>query len=263
MITRLPLIGCGLFVWLVAAGCGKSEPVPQKPTDALPKGATAIELKASDGATVFGHRYQSAMAGKKVILCFHQAGSSAWEYADVATRFVKGGWDVLAIDQRSGGDLFGHPNRTATALGGSPSYMDAYQDLEAALAWAKSEGYKTIVACGSSYSASLVLKLAAEHGDVSAVMAFSPGEYFGEKVDVYRWEEAVRVPRFVSYTGDEARDRGLLSADGQEEVAKDKLLRLFTDGVHGASTLITAKNPETCDRCWKDLESWLKLLSPK
>lgn len=50
-----------------------------------------------------------------MILLFHQAGSSKAEYATISPRLVAAGYSALAIDQRSGGELFGS-NETAAAL---------------------------------------------------------------------------------------------------------------------------------------------------
>ena len=84
---------------------------------------------------------------------------------------------ALAIDQRSGGERFGSVNRTVAALEGKEFvYCDAYADLEAALAFARTSGFTgPIVAWGSSYSAALVFKLSVEHHDeLAAALAFSP-----------------------------------------------------------------------------------------
>ena len=55
-------------------------------------------------------------------------------------------------------------------------YCDVYPDLEAALAFALEEaGVSQVIIWGSSYSASLVYRLAAEHpNEVSALVAASP-----------------------------------------------------------------------------------------
>src|SRR6516225_11709737 len=95
----------------------------------------SVELQAKDGVLISGLIYQAARP-KAIILLFHQAGSSKAEYATIAPRLVAAGYTALAIDQRSGGSLFG-PNETASRLGRSATYEDAKPDLMAALDWAQ------------------------------------------------------------------------------------------------------------------------------
>lgn len=220
---------------------------------------TSINLKASDGVIVHGNYYR-ATHPKGLILLFHQAGSSKDEYAAIAPRLVEAGYSALAIDQRSGGDLFG-PNETAAGLGRKADYLEAKQDLEAALAWGQQQKLPVLI-WGSSYSSSLVFLVAAEHSDVKAVLAFSPGEYFDNKSLVRDAASHVTAPIYVT------------SADTDEEIeaarsilaASPSSLKLQyvprTGGVHGSSTLIEARDPKGAGDNWKALLAFLKRVSP-
>src|ERR1700675_4646997 len=144
----------------------------------------AVMLRAGDGVSISGLAY-TADHPKAIVLLFHQAESSKAEYATIAPRLVAAGFNALAIDQRAGGALYG-PNETATRLGKPESYDQAKPDLEAALDWAKAKRLP-VVLWGSSYSAALVFEVAAEHPqEISAVMAFSPGEYLEDTGAVAR-----------------------------------------------------------------------------
>jgi len=68
--------------------------------------AEPVTLQARDGVSVSALLYEATQP-KAVILLFHQAGSSKAEYATIAPRLVASGYTALAIDQRSGGSLFG------------------------------------------------------------------------------------------------------------------------------------------------------------
>ena len=137
-----------------------------------------LTLKAADGVTVYGKLY-SAEQPKAIILLFHQAGSNSAEYAPIAPKLVEMGFSALAIDQRSGDNMFDTVNQTVKHLGHSAEYLDAEKDLEAAFAYAKAQNLP-IVLWGSSYSSSLVFLVAAKHpGEVKALLSFSPGEYLG------------------------------------------------------------------------------------
>ncbi|GAG94946.1 unnamed protein product, partial [marine sediment metagenome] len=71
-------------------------------------------------------------------------------------------------------------NLQATKLGKPTDYLDAFHDMESAVKYIKSQYAKAkIVIWGSSYSASLVIKLAGDNPTlINGVLAFSPGEYF-------------------------------------------------------------------------------------
>lgn len=141
--------------------------------------AEQIEFNAADGVRVFGDLYTSSEGkGAPVILLFHQAGSDArGEYAGIAMRLQKQDYNVLAIDQRSGGTRFGGVNRTMAGLERQDyGYCEAYPDLEGALHFVRAKGFDGPLAVwGSSYSAGLVFQLGAENSnDVDAILGFSP-----------------------------------------------------------------------------------------
>ena len=217
----------------------------------------AVTLRARDGVSISGLAY-AADHPKAIVLLFHQAGSSKAEYATIAPGLVAAGFTALAIDQRSGGDLYG-PNETATLLGKEASYEQAKPDLEAALAWATAK-HLPVVLWGSSYSASLVFEVAAEHPqEVSAVMAFSPGEYFDDSGAVARAAAKVRAPIYVTSAPDpgEVSDaKAILAASPSR--SKTQYVPQF--GVHGASTLIEAQDPEGAAENWKHALAFLNAL---
>lgn len=219
-----------------------------------------ITLKAADGVTVYATLY-AAPQPKAVILLFHQAGSGKGEYAMIAPRLVKLGYTALAIDQRSGGDLFG-PNQTAHAVSGQPTYLDAKGDLQAALDWAKPQG-KPILLWGSSYSSALVFLVAAENpGAVAGLLSFSPGEYLGQADLVRRNAATLAVPVFVT------------SAKDADEIAAAKAIVDAVPGtgnvdavpaiagVHGSSTLIAARNAAGAEDNWRAVEAFLGRVAP-
>lgn len=247
---------------LMLSGCHANAPTPAKPPEAATCSAN-LQLTASDGVKVFG-RYCTPTNPKALILLFHQAGSSKDEYATIAPRLGQAGYATLAIDQRSGGDLFG-VNETAKALGAARAkalsedagYIQALPDLEAALAWARDKN-RPVVLWGSSYSSSLVLLLAAKHPDaVKAVLAFSPGEYLGKPTLVRDAAANVAVPVFVTSTTDaqEVRDGdGIFAALPKNDVSERVVPRR---AVHGSSMLIPAKNPDGAEDIWASVLAFL------
>lgn len=259
-MNALPIIG--IFFALSASACSG----PTAPPGPAP-GSQEITFKAADGVTVYADLYKGPSQDtgiepiKTIVLMFHQAGSNAKEYAPIAPRVAKLGVDCLAVDQRSGGNMFNASNRTQMHAGGKMDYMAAYQDMQAALKWAQDQKYQKIIVWGSSYSASLALRLASENPSVYAVLSFSPGEYFDQKGLVSGWNSAVKAPVFIACTEDEKSEQcqAIANAASAEPVRKaNDLLFTAPDGVHGSSTLHHRGNGESDAAYWSATEKFLK-----
>ncbi|MBO9711325.1 alpha/beta hydrolase [Sphingomonas sp.] len=241
---------------LALAGCGQSGKDPA-PVSTASAGAELVTLRAVDGVKVFGAFVPARDKPRALVLLFHQTGSSKTEYADIQLRLANAGYSSLAIDQRSGGGMYG-PNETVAELGHEGSYLEAKRDLEAALAWAQGKRLP-VVLWGSSYSASLVFLVAAEHaGKVAALLAFSPDEYFDGRPPVKPAAAKLAIPVFVTSAEDPkeiAAARALLDA----VPAKAKVQFVpAKGGVHGSSTLRSDRNPQGAGLVWEAVLEFLK-----
>lgn len=235
------LLLCLVFAGFLL-GCNKSQTVAMPPHEAL-------TLTARDGVKVYAY-LSRAKSPKGVLLLFHQAGSSADEYAPLSPKLTAIGWDCLAVDLRSGGPMYG-TNRTVEAIGKSQSYLEAYQDMKAATEYAVKRKYRSIVAWGSSYSASLVAKLSVDCPSISKVIAFSPGEYLDDKTAVRRWYSKVKVPILAVWAGNEE--------SGVREVLAGTRAIILGDQayVHGSSCLRPDKGVPHQDALWRRIEAFL------
>ena len=228
-------------------------------------GQKQVTLTASDGVKVYADFYPATSNSQPYIVLFHQAGSNRAEYAPIAPRLVKLGFNCLAIDQRSGGDLWGQQNETVARVGHNGKYPDALKDLEAALAWARSSGNRgKVLVWGSSYSAALVFLLAAEHQqEVAGVLAFSPGEYLDAPDAVRDAAAEISVPIFVT----SAKDRQeIAAAKSILAVAPAQQKTQFVPhiaGVHGSSTLREDRNRGGESENWQAVEEFLDNFSKK
>lgn len=218
----------------------------------------AVTLRAADGVSVFGTLSPARPHNDKVLLLFHQARGSRHEYDPLIARLNRLGYDTLAIDQRSGGDLFGGHNQTVQALGPSAGYLDAAPDLDAALAWARERHYATIVAVGSSYSSALVILLAARHPPgLTAIASFSPGEYFADKDLIKDAAAKVTVPFYITTDPAEAGNVAEVLRKAHGDNITDYRPRA---GVHGASTLVEARDPAGYADNLESFEAFLRSL---
>jgi len=227
------------------------------------RGANYVEpvlLKAADGVVIHALDYRTVNP-RAVILLFHQAGSSKSEYTTIAPVLIDQGFDALAIDQRSGGDMF-VTNETVAARGKSTGYAEARPDIEAALAWAKGQKLP-IILWGSSYSAALVFQVAADHpGEIAAVMAFSPSEYIGAKGAIAAAAAKVDAPVYVTAAKTPAEEQAARAIFTAAPTKVKTFAIPRKAGIHGSSTLIAARNPDGAEENMKSVIAFLDRVIP-
>ncbi len=121
--------------------------------------------------------------------------------------------------------------------GKGTGYLDALPDMVAAVRFAeKNFADGKLIVWGSSYSAALVIKVAAEHADlIDGVSSFSPGEYFRGKLSVADAAAKVKCPVFITSAKSEAGSWqgifGKLSEDTRRSFVPE------TKGNHGSRAL--------------------------
>jgi pimeloyl-ACP methyl ester carboxylesterase len=172
-----------------------------------------INFETDDSVTVTADLYLLHDKDAPFILFFHQAGWSRGEYIEIAPWVNNLGFNAMAVDQRSGGEVNNIKNRTkkdAANKGKSTKYLDALHDMMAAVYYGRAHFPDAkLIIWGSSYSSALVLKIAGEHPYlISGVLAFSPAEYFVRfgKPDDYITQSAkkIQLPVFISSARNEA-----------------------------------------------------------
>ncbi len=210
------------------------------------KGDIDPPFKSLDGLPITATISEIAENAPYIILC-HQAGSSRGEYKDLTDWLNTLGFNTLAIDQRSGRDMNGVKNETAMRAVEQnlpTEYLDAEKDIRASIAHIADlhllmDRSKPIYLLGSSYSASLVIKIAADtsfeyHKQIAGVMSFSPGEYFTD-YKLAKDLPRVNCPLFITCSKDEVNETSHLA-----DLAKDELTTFYAPreaSRHGASAL--------------------------
>ena len=228
-------------------------------------GFKSVDFPTAGGIQGRADVYANKNEAATLILLFHQAGWSRGEYREIAPKLVEAGYRVMAVDQRSGGTVNSVQNEThyrATRMGLARSYLDAYVDMTAALAYARKElKAQRIIVWGSSYSSSLVFRLAAEHPqNVVGVMAFSPGEYFKKEGANYIRAFAKRVKQPVFVTSSK-KEREVAKPIFDASPAKRKIL--FTPaskGQHGSRALWNKWTDH--DVYWASVNGFLEEYAP-
>lgn len=222
-----------------------------------------VRFPTSDKVKVTADLYTPHSATSPFIILFHQANYSRGEYLEIAPRLNKLGFNCMAVDLRSGDGINNVVNETfkmADSLKMETRYTDAYIDIRASVSYVKKNypGAK-IILFGSSYSASLSIKMASEYPlGISGVVAFSPGEYFakfGWNREIIKISAAkVNCPVFITSAENEKDSWQTIynTIPGQNKVS----FVPQTGGIHGAKTLW--KTFPDSEEYWNALTSFLK-----
>ena len=163
-----------------------------------------VEFPSEDKLKVTADLYFDGQTERPFVLLFHQARSSRGEYGEIAPLLQARSINSMAVDLRSGRSARGVRNETAAraaAASMATGYLHAEPDMRASVRYVRSLGVSRILLWGSSYSASLAIKLAGEANlplAVAGVIAFSPGEYFGRRNFIGKYAGQVRTPAFVT-----------------------------------------------------------------
>lgn len=222
-----------------------------------------VKISAEDGLSITVDEYLLEDKSAPFVLLFHRARWSRGEYRETAPLLNKLGFNCIAIDQRSGDTVNNVENQTARRAADKKidtHYLAAYKDMEAALAYViEKYNPSKILIIGSSYSAALVFRLAAENQEhIDGVIAFSPGEYFsrlGEsKIYISQFAEQVKCPVFVTSAANEKESwEGIYSA--VPGVKKSSFLPQ-KGGFHGSEALWSS-HPISSDY-WQAVNNFIK-----
>lgn len=211
-----------------------------------------IEFPSQDGTLITADSYES-LPGKDFILLCHQANFSRGEYVETARQLSDMGYNCLAIDQRSGNTCNKVENMTAKRArekGLNTDYTDAEQDILAALDYIYNKSGKKVIVVGSSYSASLLLKIAKNNEKISAVAVFSPGEYL-KGTDLKKEIAGLNIPVFATSSKKEAKE----VADLLTGVVTKDIFVPTVEGEHGSKALWSSVNGH--EEYWRAFKTFL------
>lgn len=217
----------------------------------------------AEGINIYADWYESAKTSPCILL-FHQAGSNArGEYGLIIPKLLAQGYNVLAVDLVRGGTRFGSSNRTLERMSQSPdqfTFCDVYPNLEAALDYLIEKGFSgNKILWGSSYSAALVVQLAAKRSeDVAGVLAFSPalgGPMQACKAGPYF--EQLSMPFLLMRPPHEME---IESVKKQYAWAQKHGHQTFTapSGVHGSSMLVPERVEGSVEAAWGRVGQFLE-----
>lgn len=219
-----------------------------------------VSFLSADSVQIIADLYERSKTAPTILL-FHQGGSNARaEYGTIIPQLIDKGYNVIAVDQRSGGQRYGSYNRTVARIAENNfSYCDAYADLESALDYlVKADFSGRKILWGSSYSASLAIKLANDRPEaVDGVLAFSPAS--GGPMQACRPDEyfaTLQVPLLLLRP---KREMEIPSVNEQFELARENNHQVYVaeNGVHGSSMLVAKRVKADVAENWHIVDSFI------
>ncbi len=255
------IFGILLLMIIILSACQDDV---EKETSSGESNVEEISFYTEDSIKIFGDLYELDKQGT-VILFFHQGGSNArGEYASIIPKLLEKGFNILAIDQRMGGQIYGNYNRTIAnipdnGMENDYSYCDALNNLEGALDFVLESGFSgKKILWGSSYSASLAIQLGDKRqGDVNGILAFSPAS--GGPMQECRPDKyfsTLKVPLLILRPPNEMESE---NAKEQFEMARKSNHQTYAAkyGTHGSSMLVKERVGNEVDETWEIVESFL------
>ena len=253
------------FVCLCLISCSRLE----KPTDnsALNSDSTApaklkeipekITFPSKDGLTIHANLYHKDQKSQVILFC-HQARFNKFEYTGIAKKLHEKGFNCVAIDQRSGGGIVEEINETneeALKKKLPVDFLDAKQDIEAAIDYVSKKYDQPIILWGSSCSSALSLYIGCENPNVKAIIAFSPGNYFDKELGalIPRLQKCEK-PFFITSSKEEVTETKQMLADVKLKPLQIQFIP-DSDGFHGSRALWRSSTNN--EEYWKAIDSFL------
>ncbi len=222
-----------------------------------------ISFKTPDGITLFGDLAVSE-PGHQTILLFHQGRSNVrGEYGYTLPRLHNMGYNVMAVDLRTGGNLYGSENRSAISTSGQvgTTYCDAEKDIRAAIDFARSRDLSQLILLGSSFSGSLVIRAAAKNPqDLVGIIAFSPSS--GGPMASCKPDDAIRVLNIPLLVFRPKKEMEIESVANQSQLIQTSGYEvcMVENGVHGSSLLVPDRVKGDVQESWDRLKRFLEML---
>ena len=219
-----------------------------------------VYFYSSDSVKVYADFYQQDLDAPNILL-FHQGGANVRsEYKPIIPKLLESGFNILAVDQRVGGQLLGSCNRTVADIDINRfKYCDAYPDLEASLKYIKNmSNTGKVIIWGSSFSATLAIKLAYYNPDaIDAVLAFSPAS--GEPMTGCQpnpYFDSIKTPMLLLRPSSEA---AIESVKTQMALAEEFGHQTYVaqNGRHGSSMLVEDRVQAPVNANWEVVLNFL------
>jgi dienelactone hydrolase len=218
-----------------------------------------VSFSSSEGVTLFGD-LAIHPESDKILLLFHQGRSNVRaEFEYTLPKLYQMGYSILAMDIRNGGELYGSVNRTIANSAMESAYCDAESDISSSLDHLLSlDLKKKIILTGSSFSATMSIRVAADHQkDIAGVIAFSPSS--GGPMKDCLPDEAIADLKKPLLVVRPEREMEIESVADQLQLVKKNGHQTFVapNGVHGSSLLVPYRVGKDVSENWLAIHNFL------
>lgn len=219
-----------------------------------------VQYTTKDGVVIKGDLFTNDKHNPTILL-FHQGGSNGRaEYGPIIPRLLDMQFNVLSIDQRVGGQVYGSFNRTVAQISDHTyTYCDVLPDLIGALTFLDHKEFSgPKVLWGSSYSAALTVQLASKKDlKIDRALAFSPSSnpkaMNGCHPNQYLSE--VRIPLLILRPQSEMSERSITQFEEAKKHGHSTYIAQH--GTHGSSMLVQERVTGDISENWKVVEEFL------
>jgi alpha/beta superfamily hydrolase len=221
-----------------------------------------ITFLTADNVKIYGDLYVTNNSATNILL-FHQGGSNGRAvFGKIIPRLLSEGYNVLSIDNRVGGQMYGSYNRTIVEIEiNKYKYCDALPDLEGAIDYINKTTELTgkKVLWGGSYSGALVIKLLATNSiGISSALAFSPSSNPVAVKDCHPndYLPTVEIPLILLRPQSEMQERSQAQFELAQKSGHETYVAI--NGTHASSTLVEERVGENVDKTWEVVLDFLK-----
>lgn len=214
-----------------------------------------VEFQSKDSLLITADYYEVTGHKGMILLC-HRSHCNRAEYRETAPKFNALGYSCLAVDQRSGMNVFGETNETKTRAKEQKlptGYLEAQPDIEAGIAYAhKLNNNKPIILLGSSYSAALSLLIAKDSQKLKSLILFSPGEHL-KGMNLAKEIAQIKLPIFAT-----SAKKEIIETEDVLRFIDDKWITQFKPteaGFHGSKILW--HSVKGFEKLWEELETFI------
>jgi alpha-beta hydrolase superfamily lysophospholipase len=191
---------------------------------------SGVQLTAADGTVLHAAVDMPSGATAGVVLV-HMDGRSQADWRFVSEKLVRGGMATIAVDLRGHGES----SRAGEALvEGDYAAMEA--DVEAAVAWMRSQGTEAVSCLGASLGANLCLRVAARDPAIVNLALLSPALKKHGLTTASAMQDYGDRPVLVVASMSERYD-GISAEKLDERASGQHHLELLSDAGHGTKML--------------------------
>jgi pimeloyl-ACP methyl ester carboxylesterase len=202
------------------------------PQEAAPPAPQTVVFSTEDGLRLVGTLYGAGRPAAVIMSHMFPTDQTSW--TPLATLLAEHGYAALTFDFRGYG-----------ASGGDKRVAEIDRDLQAAVAFMRSQGAAKIVLVGASMGGTATLKVAAREQPAAVVVISAPDNFQGLSVSPEE-VKAIAAPKLFIGSEDDGATKTTLAMF--EQAAEPKEKQVYPGNGHGTFIFDTELGPDLSQR---------------